>query len=47
MKYVVVDLITREELTIPIETKEQAVEISEYLNAQMQDDLYSEVIASY
>ena len=43
MKYVVVDLITREEITIVIDTKEEAQDIANYLNGRMGDDLYCEV----
>jgi len=42
MKYVVIDLITQEALSIPLD-KEDAQEYSTYLNNQMQDSLYSEV----
>ena len=42
MKYIVIDLITQEALSIPLD-KEDAQEYSTYLNNQMQDSLYSEI----
>ena len=42
MKYIVVDLITQEALSIPLD-KEDAQEYSAHLNNQMQDSLFSEV----
>ena len=46
MKYVVVDLITQEALSIPLD-KEDAQEYSTHLNNQMQDSFFSEIQMFY
>jgi hypothetical protein len=43
MQYIVVDLINDEQLSIPIDNIEEAQNYADYLNHQIQDNLYCEV----